>query len=87
MKSNSELQEDIQSRCERVRRALEDCPKSGLLRFYQAVGEIRTASSLSTDGDLARLDSRLDSLIQELQVTDDANGEKILGFRRWEKFM
>jgi hypothetical protein len=31
--------------------------------------------------------SRLDALIKELQVIKDANGEKILGYRRWEEFM
>ena len=88
MESPSHIRQEILSRCLRIKSALDDCPKSGLLRFYQRWGEIRAAAETDADEKLLQnLDSQLDALIEELQVTDDANGEKILGFSRWEKFM
>jgi|SRR5580698_3680437 hypothetical protein len=87
MKSDPELRADIQSRCGRVKMALDDCPKSGLRSFYQTLGDIRSGSDIVACGELQSLDSRLDALIKRLQVTEDANGVKILGRPRWGKFM
>jgi hypothetical protein len=87
MKSDPELRADIQSRCGRVKRALDECPKSGLRRFYQTLGDIRSGSDIVAGGALRSLDSRLDALIKRLQMTEDANGVKILGRPRWGKFM
>lgn len=87
MKSHSQQREDIRSRCESVKKALNDCPNAGLLSFFQRIGEIENAAATIADQDLHGLDSQLDALIKELQATEDAHGEKILGWRRWEKFM
>jgi hypothetical protein len=86
--SISELHKAIESRCERVRNALDDCPKAGLLFFYQVIRIILTASrGAKSEQELRALLLQLDEVVQTLQFTKDANGEEVLSFRRWEKFM
>jgi hypothetical protein len=71
----------------RILSALDDCPKSGLSDFYETVGAIRARCDNAVGVEFIQVQSWLDSVIETLQVTNDANGEKILGMRRWEKFM
>jgi hypothetical protein len=87
MNKDESRAEKIKSRCERILKALDDCPKSGTLQFYQGVKEILKASRDARGEELQVVDRRLDDIVKNLQVTKDAKGEEILGFRRWEKFM
>jgi hypothetical protein len=77
--SISELQQPIRSRCQHGLNALGDCPKAGLLFFYQAVRQVLSASGEANEEGLRGVQLRLNDVIEALKVTRDGNGEAVLG--------
>ena len=76
-----DLQNIIRVRCERILKALDDCPQSGPAFYYQVVRQVLSASTEASERELHGLQRRLDEIVQALQGKKDANGKEIPGFR------
>jgi hypothetical protein len=63
-----ELQQAIRCRCQRVLNARNDCPKAGLLFFYQAVRQVLSASSEANQEELRALQLRVNDIIEALKM-------------------
>jgi hypothetical protein len=63
-----ELQQAIRCRCQRVLNARDDCPKAGLLFFYQAVRQVLSASSEANQEELRALQLRVNDIIEALKM-------------------